>query len=243
MPTSTTTRHSLVVRVARGFTLVEVMVGATLGAFVLVGVLSTYLHLIRSGIRATQYAEMETQVRRGFEQLGHDLKIASGITWNSASNLTLTVPDSSGATTQVTYAWDSTAQSFFCVPGASNSATAGRIDLVRGIPPAGRRQRRPDVRPVRPRRSGGHHRPGDQTHRDQHDGQPPGRDDGGGDGERGGDLFCHAQQTNPMMPPFPSTGPTPRRRLSEERGGLLITALLLAAAIALGLAGYLSTQL
>jgi hypothetical protein len=111
------------------------MVGATLGAFVLAGVLATYLHLIRSGIRATQYAEMETQVRRGFEQLGHDLKIASGITWNSASNLTLTVPDSSGATSPVTYAWDSTAQSFFRVPGASSTATAGRIDLVRGIPP------------------------------------------------------------------------------------------------------------
>ena len=135
MPISITAKRRLVARTVRGFTLVEVMVGATLSAFVLMGVLTTYLHLIRGGIRTTQYAEMETQVRRGLEQFGHDSKIASGVTWNSASNLTLTVPDSGGATTQVTYAWDSSAQSFFRVPGASSTATAGRIDLVRGIPP------------------------------------------------------------------------------------------------------------
>ena len=48
-----------------GFTLVEVMVGALLGGFVLAGVLVTNLQLMRSGLRITQYAEMSTQTRRG----------------------------------------------------------------------------------------------------------------------------------------------------------------------------------
>jgi prepilin-type N-terminal cleavage/methylation domain-containing protein len=120
--------------VARGFTLVELMVAATLSGLVLAGVLTATLQLMRSGVRITQYAEMSTQVRRGLEQLGHDLRIASAIKWNSASDLTLTLPTAGGATTQVTYAWTSATQSLFSVPGADSSVTTGRAYLLRGIP-------------------------------------------------------------------------------------------------------------
>ena len=118
----------------RGFTLVELMVAAALGAMVLAGVLTTNLQLMRSGTRVTQYAEMSAQVRRGLEQLEVDVKSASDLTWNSSSDITLTVPTSSGSTRQVTYAWTSATQSFFLVPGASSAATTGRVYLVRGIP-------------------------------------------------------------------------------------------------------------
>jgi prepilin-type N-terminal cleavage/methylation domain-containing protein len=118
----------------RGFTLVELMVAATLGALVLTGVLATNLELLRSGVRVTQYAEMSAQVRRGLQQLEMDLRSASAITWNSASDITLTLPTSDGSTRQVTYAWTSATQSFFMVPGASSAATTGRLYLVKGIP-------------------------------------------------------------------------------------------------------------
>ncbi len=118
----------------RGFTLVEVMVAATVSGFVLVGVLTTNLQLMRSGVRITEYAEMETQVRRGLEQIGHDLKSASGIKWNGASDITLTLATSSGGTTQVTYAWTSTALGLYAVPGADSTVTTGRIFLIKGIP-------------------------------------------------------------------------------------------------------------
>ena len=110
------------------------MVAATLSGLVLAGVLTTTLQLMRSGVRITQYAEMSTQVRRGLEQLGHDLKIASAIKWNSASDITLTLPTTGGGTTQTTYAWTSATQNFFLVPGADSAATTGRVYLVRGIP-------------------------------------------------------------------------------------------------------------
>lgn len=131
MNISTTTPSS---RAARGFTLIELLVAVTLGSFVLAGVLTTNLQLMRSGVRITHYAEMDSQVRRGFEQLGHDLRIASAITWNGTSDITLTIPSISGTTSQVTYAWTSATQSFFRVPGAISSVTAGRIYLVQGIP-------------------------------------------------------------------------------------------------------------
>jgi len=117
-----------------GFTLVELMVAALIGGLVLTGVLTTNLQLMRSGVRLTQYAEMSTQIRRGLEPLGVDLKSASAIKWNSASDITLTIPTVAGSTRQVTYAWTTATQSLFQVPGTDSTVTAGRVYLVKGIP-------------------------------------------------------------------------------------------------------------
>ena len=135
MDISTTTRRPAA-RKRRGFTLVEVMVVVLLSGIVLTGVLTTYLQLMRSGTRVSQYAEMNAQVRRGLTQLGQDLQNASAITWNGTSNsdITLTIPTLAGGTRVVTYAWTSATQSLFLVPGASSSVIAGRIVLVSGIP-------------------------------------------------------------------------------------------------------------
>ncbi len=119
---------------ARGFTLVELLVAATLSGLVLAGVAATALQIARGGVRMNQYAEMSTQVRRGLGQLEGDLRSASAITWNNASDITLTVPTSGGATRQVTYAWTGAAQAFYLVPGASSAATAGRVILIRDLP-------------------------------------------------------------------------------------------------------------
>ena len=133
MNISTTTRRPAA-GVRPGFTLVEVMVVVLLSGIVLTGVLTTYLQLMRSGTRLTQYAEMNAQVRRGLTQLGQDLQNASAVTWNNASDITLTIPTLAGATRNVTYAWTSATQSLFLVPGTSSSVTTGRIFLVSGIP-------------------------------------------------------------------------------------------------------------
>ncbi|MBI2498291.1 MAG: prepilin-type N-terminal cleavage/methylation domain-containing protein [Opitutae bacterium] len=121
-------------KTARGFTLVELMVAALLGGLVLTGVLTTNLQLLRSGVRITQYAEMSSQVRRGLEQLGVDLRSANAIRWNGVSDITLTIPTLGGSTRQVTYAWTGATQSLFQVPGADSAVSAGRVYLVRGIP-------------------------------------------------------------------------------------------------------------
>lgn len=117
------------------FTLVEVLVAVTLSGVILAGVLATNLQVIRSGIRITQYAEMETQVRRGLDRLGYDLRIAKDIKWNNASSITLAVPTGT-ETQQLTYAWLSDTETFFLVAGANSAVTTGRNHLVRGIPVA-----------------------------------------------------------------------------------------------------------
>lgn len=116
------------------------MIAATISAFVLVGVLAMNRELLRSGLRITQYAEMEAQARRGLDRFGRDVRNASDIRWANATSLTLTVPARTIAetadpgTTQLTYGWHAASGSFFVVPGPDGNAIDGRIELVRGVP-------------------------------------------------------------------------------------------------------------
>ena len=116
------------------FTLAEVMIGATIGSFVLVGVLSAFLMLGRSGTNIVAYTSMDTQTRRALEEFAQDIRMASNLTWNTSASITLTVPDNYTATSnRVTYAWDTVAGSatyhcFYRKPGtpAENDATLNR---------------------------------------------------------------------------------------------------------------------
>jgi prepilin-type N-terminal cleavage/methylation domain-containing protein len=118
----------------RGFTLVEVLIAATLSAFVLAGVLSSFLFISRTSFRASAYSEMESEVRRGLETIARDIRNASDVHWNSAQSVTLTV---NGA--PVTYAYDGSAasatyRSFYRLPGDAGS-TQPRAVLIRSLDP------------------------------------------------------------------------------------------------------------
>jgi len=99
------------------------MIGSSLSVIVLAGVLSAFLLLGRSGVNAANYSESEANIRRAIEDFSQDVRMARDIVWNSATSITLTVPDNySTSSNQVTYAWDSstiglTPQSFYRKPG------------------------------------------------------------------------------------------------------------------------------
>jgi len=120
------------------FTLVEVIIGATLGTLVLAGVLSAFLMLGRSGTSIVGYMTTDTQTRRGIEELSQDLRMARNFTWNSSTSITLTVPDNYLSTSnRVTYAWDNatgspTLRCFYRMPGDAG-ATNTRTVLIRNI--------------------------------------------------------------------------------------------------------------
>ncbi len=128
----------------------EVMIGATLGSMVLGGVMTTYLMLMRSGMRAQNYAQMEVQTRVAFEQLGLDARMASNISTTDSTkavgvtttrtSVTLTVPNKYTTTSnKVTYAYDSTNKLFYLVPG--DGTTSGQVYVApgSGTPPTGQR--------------------------------------------------------------------------------------------------------
>lgn len=114
---------------SRGFTMVEVMIASTLSAFVLAGVLSAFLMLGRSGYSASNYSDMEAQVRRGLERFSGEAREASDIRWNSAQSITLTVP-TAGSQTTVTYGYNGGV--FFRQAGAAGSGAA-QVPLVYGV--------------------------------------------------------------------------------------------------------------
>ena len=122
----------------QGFTLVEVMIGAALGSVVLAGVMSTFLMLARSGVSAVNYTTMDTQSRRALEEFAQDVRMASDVTWNTTSSVTLTVPENyTGTSNKVTYKWDSTVGSasyrcFFRVPG-DDAATSPKTIYIRNV--------------------------------------------------------------------------------------------------------------
>jgi Tfp pilus assembly protein PilV len=117
---------------SRGFTLVEVLIAASLSTFVLAGVLSAFVFMARTGFRSSGYSEMEAEVRRGLDVFAQDTRNATDVRWNSPQSITLTVNGS-----QVTYAYDATAtsptyRSFYRAAGNADAA-APRTVLVRQV--------------------------------------------------------------------------------------------------------------
>ena len=122
---------------ARGFTLVEILIGATIGSMVLAGVLTTFLMLGRSGANAAAYSVMESQSRRALEELSQDLRMASDVAWNSSTSITLLVPDNyvstdPAQTNKVTYAYDSSTGYFYRRPG-NTSSTSAVTNLIKNV--------------------------------------------------------------------------------------------------------------
>jgi Tfp pilus assembly protein PilW len=102
----------------RAFTLVEVLIGATLSTFVLAGVISTFLFMGRTGANINNYTEAEAHARLALEQFSREVHQAYSVeTGYSATSVTLGMPDTTtnripANTTAngaylVTYAFDS----------------------------------------------------------------------------------------------------------------------------------------
>lgn len=118
---------------ASAFTLVELLIALAIGAVLLAGIITASFQLTRSGVRVTHYAEMDTQVRRCFEQLALDLRAATSFTSNSASDISIIVAKSDGSTAQYTYAWNDQTGSLYRVPGADRNSRTARLWLVSGV--------------------------------------------------------------------------------------------------------------
>jgi prepilin-type N-terminal cleavage/methylation domain-containing protein len=120
-----------------GFTLTEIMIAATIGSIVLVGVLSAFVMIGRTGFLASGYSEMEAETRRGLEIFGDDARKATDIHWNTSQSVTLAVATATTASTLATYAYDSDRASatygcFYRVAGDATS-TLPRLVLVHNV--------------------------------------------------------------------------------------------------------------
>jgi Tfp pilus assembly protein PilW len=91
---------------SKGFTLVELLIGATLSAAVMAAVFSSYIYLGRSLARLANQQTLETEARRALGHFAQDVEQAAGISGTpSASTVTLKIPAGASGTTTVTYAF------------------------------------------------------------------------------------------------------------------------------------------
>jgi type II secretory pathway pseudopilin PulG len=116
------------------FTLVEVIIAATLSTLVLAGVLSAFVFITRTGFRASGYSEMEAEIRRGLEAFARDARNATDVHWNNAQSVTFTL----GANA-VTYTYDGdpaspTFRGFYRVEGDASSGQPRRV-LIHNVDP------------------------------------------------------------------------------------------------------------
>lgn len=92
---------------SHGFTLVELLIGATLAAALMAAVLSSYLFLGRQLTRLAHQQTLETQARRTLGLFTQDVQRATGVTVTPVTapefNITFAVPRSGTGVTQVTY--------------------------------------------------------------------------------------------------------------------------------------------
>jgi type II secretory pathway pseudopilin PulG len=120
-------------RRAAAFTLTEVLIAASLSAFILAGVLSTFLLLGRAGLNASAYSEMNSRLRVALERFNHDVRLASDVRWQNERQLTLVFPRNAGPS--VTYSFESAADP--AAPGrfVRQATGAAREVLVQDVAP------------------------------------------------------------------------------------------------------------
>jgi len=83
------------------------MVAASLGSFILAGVLSAFLFIGRSGANLRNYSDMEAQARTALEVFAQDTRQASSVQWASANSVAMTVDS-----TLITYTFTPSTGSF-----------------------------------------------------------------------------------------------------------------------------------
>ncbi len=97
----------------RGFTVVELMIGAMLAGFVMIGILASFLMIGRTGANLQNYADIEAQARKALEIFSQEVRLAHDVTSAEPGSVTLSIPDTSANRDafgySVTYSFDSAA--------------------------------------------------------------------------------------------------------------------------------------
>lgn len=118
------------------------MVGVSISSFLLVGILSTFLLMGRTGANIVNYTEIEAKARQSLELFSREARLAYQVSSHSANSVTLHVPDTTsnprgtgtGAYT-VTYAFDTAANRLTrAVNGGTAAELISGVDAVPGTP-------------------------------------------------------------------------------------------------------------
>jgi Tfp pilus assembly protein PilW len=125
------------------FTLAEVMIGASISSFLLVGILSTFLLMGRTSANIVNYTDIEAKARTSLEIFSREVHNAHAVTAYSATSVSLSIPDTTSSDPHgtgtgaynVTYTFD-TANKLLTRTGPPLSNPAGTVattTMVQGV--------------------------------------------------------------------------------------------------------------
>ena len=118
---------------AAGFTLVELLIGSTLAAMILLAMLSSYLFLGRNLGRLVNQQLVQSQSRRTLATFTQDVRMTSGIVGTpSATSLTLTLPTNTGSKSVAYYFNNSSATATVTLVGYSTTILPYNLVRVDG---------------------------------------------------------------------------------------------------------------
>ena len=95
------TRLSPHLRARGGFTMTELMMGTAIGAFVIAGVITTYILCLKQFTAISNYAEIHRGGRSSVDQLSQDFRGVSSISSFASTNLVVIIPTAFSATGSV----------------------------------------------------------------------------------------------------------------------------------------------
>lgn len=110
----------------RGFTLTEILVASSLATMVMAGVMSAFLFVGRTSISLRNYADLETQARNAMETFAQDVRMSSGVAWNTSTSLALTIQQGN-TTVPATYTYNATARTFSRTVGTTTEVLITNI--------------------------------------------------------------------------------------------------------------------
>jgi len=93
---------------ARGFTLVELLIGATISGVITLGVITSFTFLGRNMVRIANNSELQSRAAFASATVQKDVANTEAVVAVSSSGMTLTV-DTGAGTDTITYAYDSNA--------------------------------------------------------------------------------------------------------------------------------------
>jgi len=85
-----------------GFTLPEIMVALALGTIIMVGLLSTYILSVKGFKAMADYAVIHEEGRHALNLFARDIRLATGITSSTTTNVVLNLPTAFNSSGKVT---------------------------------------------------------------------------------------------------------------------------------------------
>ncbi|WP_269538927.1 PilW family protein [Cerasicoccus fimbriatus] len=115
----------------KGFTIMEIMISTALLGFLMAGLVSTFVFMLRSSVSLGNYADMNRDGTYFLERFGREIRMTSNVITAADNSFTIDV-DSTSGTERITYSYLSSSGELVRVNNTTSSKKV-MLDNISGI--------------------------------------------------------------------------------------------------------------